>query len=273
MEYKYSTIYIFFTICFAYRSFIIVRLTNKLIKLTNLNLKFLGGCSPMVGRQFVALKVVGSSPTTYPLVKVTFFQKNKIKKRVFKKKHHLANLIIPQGVQKTQIYKNILSGVFYNYIQSSKDTLKSIKYTTGFGCFLTQRFNNPKAVIYINKNLNTFSVGSIIKYFKVKQSKCLRRSTRGLKIFLNFLQNIVHKKYVLNKPKYLTYNISGLDYSLLASRKNIKNFFKHTPYINNVYLLCNLKISFTNQKGKRVKSIKKRLKKKILLNFLRKINV
>lgn len=223
----------------------------------------------------MALKVVGSNPTTYPLGKVTFFQKNKIKKRVFKKKHHLVNhVLLYKDVRKTPMYKNILSNSgFYNTQQNSTNTHKAYKNRQGLGCFLTQRFNNPKSVIYINKNVNTFSVGSIIKYFKIKQSKCLRRSSRGLSVFLNFLKTIFQKKYTLKKPRYLIYSISGFDYSLLTNRKYIKQFFKTSSGTTDIYFLCNLKISFTTQKTKRVKSIKKRLKKKILLNFLKKINI
>jgi hypothetical protein len=223
----------------------------------------------MVGRQFVALKVVGSSPTTYPLGKVTFFQKNKIKKRIFKKKHHLISLVLYQGVQKIIIFKNILfNGYCLDKLNSRKTTNKTI-----VGCFLTQKFNNPKSVVYVNKNLNTFSVGSVIKYFKVKQSKCLRRSVRGLKVFLNFLRNVFQKKYTIVKPRYFVYSVSGFDYSLLTSRKNVKQFFQNTNHYIDIYMLYNLKISFTNQKSKKIKSIKKRLKKKILQNFLKKTNI
>ena len=271
MEYKYDPVHIFPGICLIDCCVFIVWLANKLIKLTNIKYKILGGCSPMVGRQFVALKVVGSSPTIHPLDKVTFFKKNKIKKGVFKKKHHLINLI-SSSVFRKKMFNNIHYNKLYKKVHKGGvyPTRHTKKY---YGCFLTQKFNNPKVVIYINKNVNTFSVGSIIKYFKIKHSKYVRRGPRGLKIFLNFLKNVFQKKYTIKSPQYILYSISGFDYSLIASRKNIKSIFKNSILVNEMYFLCNLKISFTKGKNKKIKSIKKRLKKKILLNFLKKTNL
>lgn len=225
----------------------------------------------MVGRQFVALKVVGSSPTIHPLDKVTFFKKNKIKKSVFRKKHNLINLV-SSGVFKKKIFNNIHYNKLYKKVHKGRvyPTQHNKKY---YGCFLTQKFNNPKAVIYMNKNVNTFSVGSIIKYFKIKHSKYVRRGPRGLKIFLNFLKNVFQKKYTMKNPQYVLYSIGGFDYSLVACRKNIKSIFKSSMLLSDVYFLCNLKVSFTKSKGKKIKSIKKRLKKKILLSFLKKTNI
>jgi hypothetical protein len=143
---------------------------------------------------------------------------------------------------------------------------------------LTQKFNNPKGVIFNKKNLNTFSVGSIIKYFKVKHSKCLRRSSRGLNIFINFLKNIFDKKYIVGDNSNnaglscLIVNICGFDYNLLLGRKNLRNFLKKNKFTK-MYYIYNLKLSFTKKKSKKIKSIKKRLKKKIILNFLKKVNL
>jgi hypothetical protein len=206
------------------------------------------------------------------LDKVTFFKKNKIKKSVFKKKHNLINLVSLLSVFRKKMFNNIQHNRLY------KKKYKGEVYTTKnkkkhYGCLLTQKFNNPKAVIYINKNVNTFSVGSIIKYFKIKHSKYVRRGPRGLKIFLNFLKNVFQKKYIIKSPQYILYSISGFDYGLIASRRNIKSIFKNSVLVGEVYLLCNLKISFTKKKSKKIKSIKKRLKKKILLNFLKKTNI
>ena len=98
----------------------------------------------------------------------------------------------------------------------------------------------------------------------------IRRSTKGLKIFLNFLKNIFEKKYLNNKADYVVLNISGVDYNLITLKKNLKKILSQKVYLN-VYLIYNIKISFTKTKDKKIKSIKKRLKKKILKNYLKKI--
>lgn len=234
----------------------------------------------LVERQFVALKVVGSSPTHHPRMQlVTFFRKNKIKKKIFKKKHHLMdtttylssgsyyaelkNLFCWNQYKVTCIAtKNVVQGVLPSRVSNVGQPIS---------VFLTQKLNNPKSTICTYKNLNTFSVGSIIKYFKIKQSKCLRRGSKGFKIFLNFLKNIFEKKYLTKHVKYVIYSISGFDYSLLPNRKGIRQFLGNNQL--GLYVLCNLKISFTKKRDKKVKSIKKRLKKKMLLNFLKKVNI
>ena len=237
----------------------------------------------------MALKIVGSSPTTHPLYPVTFFQKNKIKKRIFKKKHHLIGQIpfwkfsgFKKRVLKNLLYNNLYDRYFNNNTKINKNTNNTTlnkRESIITAITLTQKFNNPKGVIFRKKNLNTFSVGSIIKYFKVKHSKSLRRSSRGLNIFINFLKNIFDKKYSLNLGKNfntdlscLIVNICGFDYNLLQSRRNLKQLFKKNTF-KQIYCLYNLKISFTKKKSKKIKSIKKRLKKKIILNFLKKVNV
>jgi hypothetical protein len=234
----------------------------------------------LVERQFVALKVVGSSPTHHPRMQaVTFFQKNKVKKKIFKKKHHLidATAYLSLGNYYTEL-KNLFCWNQYKVTcTANKNPLQgSIPlWVNGGGqpisIFLTQKLNNPKSTICTYKNLNTFSVGSIIKYFKIKQSKCLRRGSKGLKIFLNFLKNVFEKKYLTKSVRYVIYSISGFDYSLLPNRKGIRQFLGNNRL--GVYVLCNLKVSFTKKRDKKIKSIKKRLKKKMLLNFLKKVNI
>ena len=222
---------------------------------------------------------------------VTFFQKNKIKKRFFKKKHHLISQTLTstylEGVNSNNqvLIKNLLynnASVTYKNISTYNKTTTHYMINqdqhTNTIISLTQKFNNPKGVIFNKKNLNTFSVGSIIKYFKVKHSKCLRRSSRGLNIFINFLKNIFDKKYIVGDNSNnaglscLIVNICGFDYNLLLGRKNLRNFLKKNKFTK-MYYIYNLKLSFTKKKSKKIKSIKKRLKKKIILNFLKKVNL
>ena len=236
----------------------------------------------MVERQFVALKVVGSNPASHPLVlisTVTFFQKKKIKKKILKKKHHLIKTITYTSMLGgLSILKNLSNYNFYkkknienlntkNKVGANKNTASPINI------ILTQKKNNPKALLSINdKNANTFSVGSVVKYFKVKQGKYIRRSSKGLKIFLNFIRSIFLKKYIPKRIKYMVFSISGFDYNLIFCKKNIK-YFLQRELLNQVFFLYNLRVSFTKKKEKKIKSIKKRLKKKILKNFLKKVNI
>ena len=74
--------------------------------------------------------------------------------------------------------------------------------------FISQKTFSPKATISSTNCLNTFSIGSIIKYFKVKQGKYIRRSSKGVRVFLNFLKNIFEKKY--NNQTLLKGQIKGV---------------------------------------------------------------
>ncbi len=84
---------------------------------------------------------------------------------------------------------------------------------------ISQKDFNPKCTIYERKNVNTFSVGSIVKYFKIKQSKYIRRSLKGLKIFLNFIKTILEKFYLKESNKCFIFNLSGVGYNLISLKK------------------------------------------------------
>lgn len=225
----------------------------------------------MVERQFVALKVVGSSPITYPLKNYSLLKK--IKRRRFKKKN-LASLntnyieIIAQNILLN--IKNIRCYKKYLMVYTTKGVCKNKNPITNSTISLSQKRFNNKATVSNAKTLNTFSVGAVIKYFKIDQSKYIRRSAKGLKIFLNFLKNVFEKRYLNRKTKFIVLNIAGVDYNLTMLKKNLKRVINQKIY-KNVYLIYNIKISFTKTKDKKIKSIKKRLKKKILKNYLKKI--
>jgi hypothetical protein len=129
---------------------------------------------------------------------------------------------------------------------------------------------NPKAVIFLKKNVNTFSIGSIIKYLRVKKGKFFRRSFIGLKILINVLKNILKKKFYKFYGNFFL-KLNNSSFNLNKSRFLISKIFKKKFLRDDVstFFLINLKISFTKVKGKKKKSIKKRLRKKILKNFLK----
>jgi hypothetical protein len=133
---------------------------------------------------------------------------------------------------------------------------------------VTQKTANIKATLTINDvNVNTFSVGTLLKHFKVKQGKFLRRSVKGTKILLSSLKSILQRKYKTSGTLFLV-KISGFNYNLTFVKRSICDMFANCVEDKFVSLL-NIKVSFTKQKQKKRKSLKKRLKKKILLNFLK----
>lgn len=200
---------------------------------------------------------------------IRFFRKTKFKKKKYKSNYILYRYTSSFSINTTTIYKNIMN---YKQFKTHTHSIVLLENYTPAYVSVNQKIYNPKAVINIKKNLNTFSVGSIIKYFKVKQAKHTRRSYKGVKVFLNFLKKIFEKKYYNNSINTILFTITGIDYNMLFLKRDMKYFLKNNVFIN-VFFLCNIKISFTKQKNKKIKSIKKRLKKKILLDFLEKKNI
>ena len=209
----------------------------------------------------MALKVVGSNPTNYPLSKIIFFKKNKIKRKYFKKKIHLIKKTAILKFNNTLLFKNL---VFYTKKLQLDNTTK-MKINDKLLVTLSQKLFNTKCTLFNKKILNTFSVGSVIKYFKVKQAKYVRRSVKGAKILLNFIKNLLNKIFLKKHVEVFILNIVGLDYNLVNLKKNIKNLLGNN--LRMCFFLMNLKLSFTKKKDKKIKSIKKRLKKKLILNF------
>jgi hypothetical protein len=139
---------------------------------------------------------------------------------------------------------------------------------------ITQKTDNLKTTLAINNlNVSTFTIGTLLKNFKIKQGKFLRRSVKGTKILFSSLRNILQKKYQVSNAFFLI-KLSGFNYNLTFLKKSLaKNFIANNG--DKFAFLLNLKVSFTKRKEKKKKSIKKRLKKKMLLSFLKsnKINL
>jgi hypothetical protein len=198
---------------------------------------------------------------------ISFFKKFKIKKKIFKK-----NTFLLKNIKFDKRF-NVLLNFFFilKKINNGGNFLKKNEIKNNFIICFSQKTCNTKSTIFEKKNLNTFSIGSIINYFKIKQGKYVRRSLKGGKILINFLKNLLLKKYFLQKNKKNFFlKLSGLDYNLLYFKKFYKNFIKIANY-NTAFFLINLKINFNKKKDKKVKAIKKRLKKKILINFVKNV--
>lgn len=200
---------------------------------------------------------------------ILFFRKNKIKRKIFKKNTILINKVKFKKLDKLKICTIIYIYVkyYFSIINRSNFIDKNYLLKDTFLLNISQNTSNNKSILTQKRNLHTFSIGSILKYFKVKQSKYVRRSLKGLKIFLNFLKNFLKKNFLKKNgnTKNFVLTVNGFDYNMCFLKKNLKGFFYNKDIF--CFFIFNLKISFTKKKDKRIKSIKKRLKKKIILTF------
>jgi len=144
-------------------------------------------------------------------------------------------------------------------ITQQKEVLNTISML-----IITQKKHNPKAAFFKLKTTFTLSLGVCLKYLKIPTIKAFRRDFKYFKFFLNLLNVTFFKK----KKKTIVFNLNGFDYNLLCLQKTITTMFLKTGL--KLFFLFSIKIPFCKTKGKKVKSIKKRIKKKILLNFLEK---
>lgn len=192
-----------------------------------------------------------------------FLKKFKIKKKILKK-----NIFLLKNIQ-IRCTVVVLQNFFSPLIKAGTATTNNFCHDSVI-LTLSQKIFNTKGTIFIKKNLNTFSIGSVIKHFKVKQGKYIRRSLKGTKIFLNFFKNVFIKKYTFLVKGGFIFKINGFDYNMYAYKTFYKNFYKNLEGRGG-FFIYNVKIPFTKIKNKKVKSIKKRLKKKIFLNFVKNV--
>ena len=105
---------------------------------------------------------------------------------------------------------------------------------------------------------SSWSIGMVLTILNYTKSKFMRRSGKGYKILINFLK--VPK--LDNRIIFLFKNINNRFFFL--KKKIFKKFFFYKIY----YFLINLGFAFCKIYGKKIKAIKKRLKKKLILNFI-----
>lgn len=211
-----------------------------------------------------------------PLGKITFFKKNKIQRKVFRKKTQLIPIMVSiflkifKNIKFRFKVKNLLFYKVYKKTQQSK-IQNNIFLENTFVVNICQKKFNLKSTLSKGSNnvLNTFSVGSVIKYFKVIKGKYVRRSSKGTKVFLNFLKNLISKKYIScvnQKNNTIVVIFNGVNNNIILAQNTIKGFFVKKNI--NTFILINSRISFTKTKDKRIKAIKKRLKKKLISRSL-----
>lgn len=241
------------------------------------------------------LEVIGSSPIFHPFMSFPYKNfkncrkiskisweayvaqrayRNKIFKIIFKvklrefikkkslirfNKYRLFRYINANDITDTLIKKNdySLKEVFYKniYLKIMKQKKRPISEKN---ISIIQRTNNHfNSTIYNYKKkyktISTINIGTPLKFFGIKK-KGLRRSTKGFLIFLNAVRRNIKKESVK------IFLFKGVFYKLLHSKNTLRIFKanEHTIVIKNNNF-------FLKSKGKKIKSIRKRLKKKILL--------
>ena len=200
---------------------------------------------------------------------------------VFKKKLRILKKTIKKSKNNFYVLKNIplllknnILIKFNKNLFFCKNTFLKInldlgsKKTETLAIIISQKSSNLKINIFRNRNLAFFSIGSILKYFRLDQGKYIRRTLKGTKILLNFIKSIYIKKYFLQNNSTLL-NIIGFNYNIYYLKSKIISLLPSSKTKFSIILL-NLKLSFTKNKLKKIKSIKKRLRKKMVLDFLKK---
>lgn len=126
--------------------------------------------------------------------------------------------------------------------------------------------NINKKQIYFNlldqfrKLKLTISIGSVLAHHKIYKKK-FKKSVKAHILLLNVLQ-IILKKFV--REDFYIINLIGINYKL----NKLMLLFDKTLYIKNlIYMYIEPKQKFSPLKTKKIKSIKKRLKKKLLLDL------
>ena len=207
----------------------------------------------------MALKVIGSNPINYPIFRK--FIKKIFKKKIFKKK--IKNFIKTQQTTNTHFFlkknfKKYIVITMHNFAKNNKDL---------FYVNINQKKFNTKSTFSKKNTINIFSVGSVIKYFDLKQGKSSRKDLKGGRIFLNFLKNILEKKYFKKKTdQTMVIQVCGYNYNTLCLKRY---FYKIIQKNTLLFLLLNISICYSKKKMPKKKSIKKRITKSILLNFIK----
>lgn len=180
--------------------------------------------------------------------------KKKLKKEYFLKKTKL--LIFQLSNYYFLLKNNINYFLIKNYKLKKLILLINFKESQPFFSFFNAN---------LKKTESTFSLYVILKFLKIN-TKFLKKKTKGFFLVLNFLKKNFFSKLITNNNLYeLLINIKSLNF-LLNILPNIINSFKINLFI------INKKNYFFLKKFKKIKSIKRRLKKKIIKNIQNQTN-
>lgn len=204
-----------------------------------------------------------------------FLRRHYIRRRAFKKKKYMYRCIFIQNLifiknltikKRSNIYERFKKTFLFE--KSYENDIINLKKNIFLS--LSQKNKNIKSTILFEQIIKTSSIGSVLRYLNV-QKKSVRRSLLGLRIFINFLKKMFLALFFERKSRInnVIFNLSGFNNMLYVVKKKIfSNFFKKVESKSLLfYILVSLKIDFCKKKNKKIKSIKKRLRKKILINF------
>ena len=156
--------------------------------------------------------------------------------------------------------------IFFD-IQEKTSLHLLLTYVDNKKIFLFLSFYRNKAIASTQQMSNTLSIGMILVSLNMFKSKFLRRTPKGHRILLNFLnfpKSIFNKRLKIASALVIFFkNVNNRFFFL--KKKILKIFFKYDVS----FFLINVGIPFSNFFGKKKKSIKKRLKKKIVSDFLK----
>jgi len=176
-----------------------------------------------------------------------------------------------KGFKRWDIYKNYNMFKYKNTENNLKCDYILDNNRDNFILHILYKNKTAKAVLSFYKIIMTLSIGSVLNFLKLRIKKSLRRSLSGLNVFLNYLKKVFFKNFFFEKVKNILFSISGFDNRLLMLRKRIYSNILKKDDISSffIFFILNLKVDFCKKKNKKIKSIKKRLRKKILINFLK----
>jgi len=182
----------------------------------------------------------------YFLLKSTFKLTNNITLKL--KKFKLINFIIFKYYNN---YFNFLNNIMINKKESNKDILilLNFKNSQPFFSIIDLKKKNTKI---------TFSLFTILKLLKIT-NKSLKKTNKSLSVIFNFLKKNIFKKLNPN-------NIIFIFKMIQTSQEIIFNFLKLTNFLKLKYLIISKKTDYSLRKRKKIRSIKRRLRKKMLKN-------
>lgn len=134
--------------------------------------------------------------------------------------------------------------------------------------FTQKRFSCNNNITY-QKLLYTYTIGVILRYLRIVRFKHLRKDLKGFKLFFNLIKNIFIKKFLKKKNINYIIHYNSFGYNTNYILKELVSLLNGNNLQRRIFLILTLRLSFNKKREKRIRSIKKRIKKKILSNFLK----
>ena len=191
--------------------------------------------------------------------KKKYFFKNYlfIIKFIFLKK--IINYNINLNLKKFKILLLIIFKYYSNYLNYLKNIILNNNNNRGTILLINFKTSQPFFSILNIKKLNTqltFSSITILKLLKISK-KGLKKNNKNILIILNFLKKNIFKNIDLS-------NFTVIFKIIKNSQKIILDFLKTIKAVNIKYVLISKKTSYSFRTYKKIRSIKRRLRKKMV---------